>query len=406
MAKKKRNILLIIGLAMAFVTLLIILGKEVIGDNTYTVQRGEFESSIISKGEMKSQSYIKINMPEVMTDPSLNIYYLKINDLVAEGTLVDKGDYVALLDQERIKGELNNSQEKLENYINNLNMRQIDSTSDLTDKRNKIQEMYYDLEYKEIEIKQSVYESLSYQNKKKREYSISKRKLDMAERDYQRSFIHHSDKCSYSERRVKEYTERVEKLEEAVIAANITAPQDGMIIYATARGKTREKGDYVAFWSPEIAVLPDLTKLISEGYIEEIDISKVEKGYPVRVRVDALPDKVFEGNLLKIANIGKSVKGVDSKVFDITVKITGADKDIAHGMSTTNEIITHSDDNALLVPLEYIFTNDSGSIVYKKLDGEFIESPISFTYSNDKVVKIEDGLNEGDIITDQITENK
>lgn len=406
MAKKRRNIIVIISATIIIAALITLLGKEVINDNTYTVKRGEFESTIVSKGEMKSQDYIKINMPDVMTDPELNIYHLKINDLVPEGTLVEKGDYVALLDQERIKGELNRSVERLENYENDFNMQKIDSTSDLTTKRNSIQEMKFDLEYKKLEIKQSIYESVSYQEKKKREYSIANRKLEMSERNYLRARMRHSTKCGYTERQIEELNIRIEKLKLAVKAANITAPQDGMIIYAIIRGRSRKKGDHIGFWTPEIAVLPDLNKLVSESYIEELNISKVKKGYPVRVTVDALPDKVFEGQIVNIANIGKSLKGIDSKVFDITVKITGADKDIAHGMNTNNEIITHADDNALLVPLDYIFTNNSGSIVYKKVDKKIVECPVKFRFSNDKFVKIEKGLEAGDIITSRQPEVK
>lgn len=398
MTKKRRNIIVLIGVTIA-VTLIALLGKEAISPDTYTVKRGEFESSIISKGEMKSQQYIKINMPDVMTDPDLNVYYLKINDLVPEGTLVKKGDYVALLDQERIKGELSRSQERLENYVNTLNMQEIDSATDLTDRRNAILEMQFDLEYKEIEIKQSIYESVSYQKKKEREYSIAKRKLEMAQRNYQRAYMQHSSKCSYTLRQVETLKDRIKRLGMAVREARITAPQEGMIIYAKIRGRTRKKGDRIGFWTPEIAVLPDLNKLVSDSYIEEINIAKVKKGYPVRVSVDALPDKVFEGKIVSIANIGKSISGVDSKVFDISVKLNGADKEIAHGMNTTNEIITHSDDNALLVPLEYIFSDENGSIVYKKVDGDFVEQPIKYKYSNDKHVKIEDGLEVNDIIT-------
>nr|MDA3853268.1 hypothetical protein [Bacteroidales bacterium] len=226
MTKKKRNILIIASTLVVAITSAFIFGGRVINDNTYTVESGEFENVISCKGEMKSQVYTKINMPEVMTNPDLNIYHLMINDLVDEGTIVKQGDYVALLDQERIKGELNRTNERLENYTNELNMRQIDSTSNLTNERNNIQELKYDLEYKKLEIKQSIYESKSYQEKIKREYSRALRKLEMSERDYKRSSMWHSSRCNYSKRRLDDITERKATLEQAVQEARITAPQD------------------------------------------------------------------------------------------------------------------------------------------------------------------------------------
>lgn len=398
MSKKKKNIVIIVASVLVLVIIASIFTGEVIIDNTYTVKTGEFENTITCKGEMKSQVYTKINMPDVMTDPDLNIYYLKINDLVEEGTIVKKGDYVGLLDQERIKSELNRTSDRLENYKNDFKMNKIDSTSTLTDARNNIQEMKYDLEYKELEIKQSVYESKSYQEKVKREYNRSVRKLEMAERDYQRSIIRHSSKCSYSEQRVSRYSEREEKLKDAVKEARILAPQDGMIIYAETWGRKRKKGDHVSFWSPEIAVLPDLTKLISKGYIEEVDIAKTKEGDKVRVVVDALPDKQFTGQVIGISAIGRDAKGVESKVFDIEIKIDGSDKNIAHGMSTSCEIITFYEANAVLVPLDYLFVNDTISVVYKNVNGKYIENEVEVAYTNDEYAMISEGLQSGDEI--------
>lgn len=369
---------------------------EVILDNTYTVRTGEFENFISCKGEMKSQVYSKINMPEVMIDPDLNIYHLKINDLVEEGTIVKEGDYVALLDQERIKSELNRTNDRLENYKNDFKMHKIDSTSNLTSARNRIQEMKYDLEYKELEIQQSIYESKSYQEKIKREYERAVRRLDMAERDYKRSIIRYSSKCSYSEQRVERYTERQNKLNKALKDARILAPKDGMIIYAEVWGRKRKNGDHVSFWSPEIAVLPDLTKLISKGYIEEVDIAKTKEGDKVRVVVDALPDKQFMGEVIGISAIGRDAKGVESKVFDIEIKIDGYDKNIAHGMSTSCEIITFYEPNAILVPIDYVFVNDTSTFVYKNVNGKYVEHKVTITQSNDDFAMISEGLEAGD----------
>lgn len=398
MTKKKRNILIIILGSVVVLILASIFGGQVINDNTYRVETGEFENTISCKGEMRSQVYTKINMPDVMTDPDLNIYYLKINDLVEEGTIVKQGDYVALLDQERIKGELNRINERLENYKNEFNMRQIDSASNLTDDRNEIQELKYNLEYKKLEIKQSVYESKSYQEKIKREYDRALRKLDISERNYKRSKMRHSSRCTSSQMRLEAVTERKGKLEQAVIDARITAPQDGMIIYVEKRGQKRKKGDQVSFWSPEIAVLPDLNKLISKGYIEEIDIAKTKEGDSVRVIVDALPDKRFTGQVVSIAAIGRDANGVDSKVFDIEIKIDGSDKSIAHGMSTSCEIITFYKPDAILVPLDYIFINDTISYVYKDINGHFSVQEVEIANTNDEVAMISQGLEAGDVI--------
>ncbi len=397
--KKRRKKILIIGTAaLATCILLLLLGKEVIAPGTYTITLGEFESTVLSKGEMKSQKYRKINLPELMQDVDLGIYHLKINDLVEEGTIVKKGDYVATLDQEQIKSELSRNMERLENFENTYKISIIDSTTSLTNRRNNIEELTYDLEYKELEMKQSIYESLSYQNKMKRNYERAVRQLEVAMRNYQREQLKYTSRCTHNQRNLKETEERVKKLQAALKASLIRAPADGMIIYATTRRRKRKSGDYVSLWSPEIAVLPDLSQLVSEGYIEEIHIAKVGIGSKVRVRVDALPDKVFSGEVISISNIGKTVSGIDSKVFDIGIRINESDENIAHGMTTSNEIITHYEKEALIVPLNYVFVDNNGTFVYLKTPEGFQKQYISISHSNDEMGLISAGLKAGDVV--------
>ena len=400
MTTKKRNIIIAVASVIVIAVISVIFGNKVINDGTYTVKTGEFESFITCKGEIKSQVYTRINMPDIMTsDPELNIYYLKINDLVEEGTIVKKGDYVALLDQEKIKGNLIRFTESLEKHQNELNIGKIDSATNLTKKRNSIQELKYDLEYKELEIKQSIYESKSYQDTKKREYDRAVRKLAIEERDYQRHKIIYGKKCAYSEKKLKKYLKIKSAMEQAIREARITAPADGMIIHAEVYGAKREINDHVSLWTPEIAVIPDLTKLVSKGYIEEVDIAKVNSKNRVRTYIDALPNQEFDGKISKISAIGRDAKGVDSKVFDVEIKIDGSHKGIGHGMSTTSEIITHYEENATLVPLNYIFTKNGKSIVYKSKKGNFVPQEITITHSNDEVAIVSEGLNAGDKIS-------
>ncbi len=399
MTAKKRNITIITALLVVVAIFFGIFGNKAITGGTYTVKTGEFESYITCKGEIKSQVYTKISMPEIMRAPELNVYYLKINDLVEEGTMVKKGDYIALLDQERIKSNLIRFTENLEKYQNDLNLGQIDSATNLTKRRNNIKELKYDLEYKELEIKQSIYESKSYQESKKREYDRAVRKLAIEERDYKRYQIIYGNRCANSEKRVKKFSKMKTDLEQALREARITAPQDGMLIHAEVWGKKRKINDQISPWSPEIAVIPDLTKLVSKGYIEEVNIAKVSDKNQVRIFIDALPNQEFNGTISKISAIGRDAKGVDSKVFDIEIAIKGSHKGIGHGMSTTSEIITHYEANAILVPIEYIFSENGKPIVYKSEKGNFVAQEITISHSNDKVAIISKGLEVGDKIS-------
>jgi len=74
-------------------------------------------------------------------------------------------------------------------------------------------------------------------------------------------------------------------------AVRITAPEDEIIIFGKSwEGKKYSKDDDVSiyeFASP-IATLADMSKVISEIYVKEIDIAKIKVGDSVRLTFDAL----------------------------------------------------------------------------------------------------------------------
>jgi HlyD family secretion protein len=86
-----------------------------------------------------------------------------------------------------------------------------------------------------------------------------------------------------------------------------------MVVYARVRGRKIKIGDEVSPWRPEIASIPDLSVLVSETYVEEIDIAKISVGDSVLISVDAVPGNVFPGSILRIANVGQDLAGFESK---------------------------------------------------------------------------------------------
>ncbi len=404
MTKKNRNIWITAVVTLIIATTAIVLHHDMSSDDTYVVEVGDFENIIPCKGEMKSQHYEKINMPEVFMDERLGLYRLKINDLIEEGSMIKKGDYIATLDQERIQNRLNNYNDRLQNFQNHLNMSTIDSATKLTKYRNDINELEFNLQYKELEILQTKYESKSQQEKVKRAYNKAVRLLESTKRNYVRERMYCASRCAYDLRRVKEMEKYIAKAQHALEVSIIKAPIDGMLIYANVWGRKRKKGDYVSSWSPAIAVIPDLTKLVSESYVQEIYISKIHIGSEVRIKVDALPDKEFSGKIISISNIGKTVQGIEGKVFDISIKINEHNKEITHGMNTSNEIITCHSDSNLVIPLDYVFADDAGSFVLLKKDKGFEKRHVKIRNTNEKLAMITEGLKQGDVISTKLLE--
>jgi hypothetical protein len=157
-------------------------------------------------------------------------------------------------------------------------------------------------------------------------------------------------------------------------------------------------GDYVSFWDPTIATLPDLTRLVSETYVEEIYISKIHVGDSVRVFVDALKNKEVPACISNISNIGQEMQGFDANVFKVFIKLTGDISKLMPSMTTNNEIIIKKEENVLTIPLACLFTENGKQFVYLKESGNINRRDVVTGERNDKVIIIKSGLKENDKI--------
>jgi multidrug efflux pump subunit AcrA (membrane-fusion protein) len=163
-------------------------------------------------------------------------------------------------------------------------------------------------------------------------------------------------------------------------------------------GKTYGKDSEINIWNPLIATLPDMSVAISETYIREIDISKVQLNDSVRITIDALPDKVFWGRVMKIATIGEDHKDFDMKAFKVIVRFDKSDKDMKPGMTANNNIIIASYKDKLIIPIKAVFSKEGKQIVYRKSAGGVSEQEVKLIDENEEFGVIQEGISEGDVV--------
>ena len=372
------------------------------GAGIYKVKKDNFEAIISCKGEIQSEKAIFISIPDVLGDRRLEIWDTQIKDMIPEGTIVKKGNYVALLDQGRIKQLKETNEEALKKLIFNYNDEKIDSAVDLVELRNGIEQFVFDLKYKKIELEQSVYESPAYQRKAQMAYERALRQLDAKLRAYQLTQKTLRIKVERFETQIEEFTDKDRKYQLAFEGAQITAPQDGMLIYGRTYGRGGSRkltvGSYVSRQNPVIATLPDLSVLVSETYVEEIYISKIKIGDSARVFIDALKNQQKVGVISNISNVGQEMTGFESKVFKVNIRIASDNKRIKPAMTTNNEIIISKEQNVLVIPRSALFSDGAERFVYLKEFGGVNIRKVICGNQSEKFVVIKSGLKEGDKI--------
>lgn len=197
---------------------------------------------------------------------------------------------------------------------------------------------------------------------------------------------------------IKQQAAKLKQMMDLSLAFSIKAPEDGMLIYQRTWNGKKGPGSQISGWDPTVAELPDLTKMTSVAYISEIDISKIKKGQKVKIKVDAFPEKEFDGQIITVANIGQELRGQEAKVFEIVIAINQTDDVLRPSMTTTNEIHIYEYEDVVNIPLEafysdsidYVITNKSGSLIRKQIiSGAINENSIVVVEgiaSNDKIL--------------------
>jgi len=364
---------------------------------TTVAQKGSFESQVFSTGQLESIEADYIPVPAVLQDSRLNISSITIADMIKEGTSVEEGDYIATIDHSSIDDQRKSAIEELERVKTELEDSKIDSSLTLSNQRDQIVNAQLELEEKKIIINESTYEAPSLVRKAEMDYKKAERKLEQMKEAYVLKHKQEANKVDRKFINYKQIKERVDLIESVYSSLTITAPRAGIIgYYRYSGGSAIQTSSTISPRSPAIATYPKQNSLITNTYINEIDISKVKIGQKVTLGFDAFPGKTLYGQVSRIANIGQILPRSDAKVFEVKINVTGNEPELKPSMTTSNVIQTDYLDSAVYVSIESVFKNDSLSYVFK-VDGRKITRQIVETsIENESYVVIKQGVNEGD----------
>lgn len=364
---------------------------------TTKVKKGTFISEVITSGEAQSTSLKKINGPENLR--KFKLRDIKIQDLVPEGSIVKVGDYVARLDPTGVNEQIIDARINLENALSKYTQQQLDTTLTLKEERNAIKDLSFNMEQTRLELKQSIYEPPA--TTKKLEINLEKSERDLRERkeNYKIKKRQANAKMVEVGNEVSKIKKELNNLLELLKSFTIYSDGNGMITYfKNWDGSKKKVGSTISPWNPTVASLPDLTKMESKTYANEVDIRKIKKGLPVKVGFDAFPDIEIPGIVTDVANVGENKRGSDIKVFQVMIKLNETNENIRPGMTTSNKIETFQKKNVLSIPLECIFSSDTITYVFQKKGFSIIKKEVKIGNSNNDAIIIQEGLSENDIV--------
>lgn len=360
-----------------------------------TIKKEEFVLKVDATGELKAKRSVQIKAPSSMR--AERIHQTTIQDMVAEGTIVKEGDYVATLDRTEISNKMGDAQTEIDKILTQLDQAKIDTAITLRGLRDELINLQFARNEKLLELEQNKYEPQAVIQQKEIDLEKNKRDFQQAEAKYQLERDKAVAKIAEINADLKQNKTKLERLVKLAGEFTISAPKDGMIIYAkTWQGKV-SAGSQVSSWNPVVAELPDLSEMMSKTYVNEVDVSNVEKGQDVTIQIDAFPDETYTGRVVSVANIGEELREYDAKVFEVNIEMLGVDSILRPAMTTSNEIVTDVLADVIAVPLEALYS-DSLPYVFKEQAGRILKQEVITGASNNDAVLIDFGLQEGDNI--------
>lgn len=198
--------------------------------------------------------------------------------------------------------------------------------------------------------------------------------------------------------------EQLERIKQQITACTVKATAPGMVIYASSeRRRFGGSRTYIEVGQDVrerelIMTVTNSEEMDVDVKVHETNVDKVRVGQPVKIVIDAQPDKVFTGKVQKIAPLPdpQSFFGnPDLKVYSTQVTLEGASSSIKPGMSARVEILIAEMSNVLSLPVQCVANRSGKKVCFVMDHGQPREQVIHTGAFNDRFIEVLDGLQEG-----------
>lgn len=193
----------------------------------------------------------------------------------------------------------------------------------------------------------------------------------------------------------------------------ITAPMSGVVV-----GEPKPAGTMAVQGNSNPTVImriADTSKKQIMAKIDETDIGNIKVGQNATFTVDTYTNQTFTAHVSKISQTdtsntwdtnGTSTSSSSSSssasviYYYVTLDVDDPDDVLRLGMTARVEINTAEKEDALVVPIAALKTNDNGSYVLRvNTSGQTEQVPVTTGIYSDEYVEILSGLSEGDSVS-------
>lgn len=207
-----------------------------------------------------------------------------------------------------------------------------------------------------------------------------------------------------NEAKLKLEQDRLSEMQIDLSNTIITAPEDGMVVYAQEGGWRNQESQIQAGTQvrrrQKLIELPDFSAWQVDTRVHESMVQQIKTDQIVHVTLDAFSNAHLDGKISKVGVLPDSGRWFqpDTKEYVVEVDLTTTTLPLKPGMSTRNEIIIEELKDVVYVPLQAVYMVDGKPQVKMARLAGGQQREVKVGRNNDRFVEITDGLKPGDEI--------
>ncbi len=175
---------------------------------------------------------------------------------------------------------------------------------------------------------------------------------------------------------------------------NAVSPLDGTVTEVKVERGTKVNDDSI------IIKVADFSKLIVKADISEYDVPKLALGQRVTMTTDGMPNKVYDGKIIKIDDFAQSINtgnGTDT-VVQVEISVENVDDKIKPGFSFDCEVMAVDKQDCINIPIAAVLKDyeTKENYVFVVEEGALRKKTVQLGMYGSSNVEVTSGINEGD----------
>jgi len=200
--------------------------------------------------------------------------------------------------------------------------------------------------------------------------------------------------------------DKLKDIEDQIAKCTITAPKDGIVMYAHVRDH-RGNSDFIVEEGAvvrerqAIMEIPDSNSMQVEISINESLIQFVNEGMPVKIEPVGMGDITLQGTIEKVNRYPEPTgwRKANVKEYKAFANVENAPPDLRSGLTASVTIECEYVPNALMVPVQAVYAHGEEFFCMIHDGQQWQAQAVTCGPTNDKFFVIESGLKEHDLVS-------